>query len=159
MADATTSNNLPVTFQVHNKMITCLLKAPLSFHAVNPVGRVMNRFSQDLDNLDEHLPFYVFKACCYSAPALATILLAAITNPFIIIPVSIAIPMFFFFSKIYFAAATDLKRLKSITGSTIYSHLSNTMEGLTDIRVYGRQNDFSDQFFRCGLCLQLHTSC
>ena len=139
-------------------MVTCLLKAPLSFHAVNPVGRVINRFSQDLNNLDELLPFYLFMTCIYAAPAVATILLAAITSPFLIIPVFIAIPVFFFFSKIYFTSATDVKRLMSIAGSPIYSHLSNTMEGLTDIRVYGRQKDFTNQIFRYTLCLCISTT-
>ena len=139
-------------------MVTCLLKAPLSFHAVNRVGRVINRFSQDLNNLDELLPFYVFMTCIYAAPAVATILLAAITSPFLIIPVFIAVPVFFFFSKIYFTSATDVKRLMSIAGSPIYSHLFNTMEGLTDIRVYGRQKDFTNQIFRYTLCLCIFTT-
>ena len=129
-------------------MVTCLLKAPLSFHAVNPVGRVLNRFSQDINNLDELLPFYFFMLLLYAAPAVATVLLAAITTPLLIIPILIALPAFYFFSKVYFTSATDIKRLMSIAGSPIYSHFSNTMEGLRNIRVYGRQKEFIDQVFR-----------
>ena len=129
-------------------MVTCLLKAPLSFHAVNPVGRVLNRFSQDINNLDELLPFYFFMLLLYAAPAVATVLLAAITTPLLIIPILIALPGFYFFSKVYFTSATDIKRLMSIAGSPIYSHFSNTMEGLRNIRVYGRQKEFIDQVFR-----------
>jgi ABC-type multidrug transport system fused ATPase/permease subunit len=135
-------------FQVHNKMVTCLLKAPLSFHAVNPIGRVINRFSQDMNNLDELLPFYIFMVCHYAAPAVATILLAAITTPLLIIPVLLALPIFYFFSKVYFTSATDIKRLMSVASSPIYSHFSNTLEGLRNIRVYGRQKDFTNQVFR-----------
>ena len=135
-------------FQVHNKMVTRLLKAPLSFHAVNPVGRVINRFSQDMNNLDELLPFYIFMVCHYAAPAVATILLAAITTPLLIIPVLLALPIFYFFSKVYFTSATDIKRLMSVASSPIYSHFSNTLEGLRNIRVYGRQKDFTNQVFR-----------
>ena len=129
-------------------MITYLLKAPLSFHAVNPLGQVINRFSQDMNNLDELLPFYFFVVCLYVAPAIATVILAALTTLFLIIPVLIALPVFYFLSKVYFTSATDIKRLMSIAGSPIYSHFSNTIEGLRNIRVNGRQFEFTDQVFR-----------
>ena len=129
-------------------MITCLLKAPLSFHAVNPVGQVINRFSQDMNNLDELLPFYFFIVCLYAAPAIATVILAALTTPFLIIPVLVTLPVFYFLSKVFFTSSTDIKRLMSIAGSPIYSHFSNTIEGLRIIRVYGRQSEFTDQVFR-----------
>ena len=135
-------------FQVHNKMVRCLLKAPLSFHAVNPVGRILNRFSQDINNLDDLLPFYMFMVCNYAGPTIATVLLAIITTPLLIIPVFIAMPIYYFFAKVYFTSGTDIKRLMSIAGSPIYSHFSNTMEGLRTIRAYGRQNKFTDEAFR-----------
>ncbi|XP_028391901.1 multidrug resistance-associated protein 4-like [Dendronephthya gigantea] len=136
------------SYKVHNKMVKCLLSAPLSFHAVNPVGRILNRFSQDINNLDDLLPFYIFMVCTYAGPTIATLLLAIITTPLLIIPVLIAMPLFYFFSKVYFTSGTDIKRLMSIAGSPIYSHFSNTMEGLRTIRVYGRQKEFTDEAFR-----------
>ena len=129
-------------------MITCLMSAPLSFHAVNPVGRILNRFSQDINNLDELLPFYFFVFCHYAAPAMATVLLAVITTPLLLIPLLIALPAFYFISRVYFMSGTDIKRLMSMAGGPLYSHFSNTMEGLRSIRVYGRQNDYTDGVFR-----------
>ncbi|XP_028408178.1 multidrug resistance-associated protein 4-like isoform X2 [Dendronephthya gigantea] len=135
-------------YKVHNKMVTCLLKAPVSFHAINPVGRILNRFSQDINSLDDLLPFYIFLVCIYAGPTIATVLLAIITTPLLIIPVLLALPVFYYFSKVYFTSGTDIKRLMSIAGSPIYSHFSNTMEGLKTIRVYGSQKRFTDEAFR-----------
>ena len=77
-----------------------------------------------------------------------TVLLAIITTPLLIIPVLLAMPVFYYFSKVYFTSGTDIKRLMSIAGSPIYSHFSNTMEGLKTIRVYGSEKKFTDEAFR-----------
>ena len=129
-------------------MVECLFKAPLSFYAVNPVGRVINRFSQDMNSLEELLPFFIFVLLHYAAPAIATIVLAVITTPLLLVPIFLALPVFYFFSKIFFTSATDIKRLMSIGGGPIYSHFSNTMAGLRSIRVYGKQRVFTEQIFR-----------
>ena len=141
-------DKLSVVFQIHNKMVSCLFKAPLSFHAINPVGRIINRFSQDINNIDELLPFQMLMSCLYMVPGVATIVLAAIANSLLIIPIVMAMPIFCFLSKVFFTSATDIRRLMSIAGSPIYSHFSNTKEGLRTIRVYGRQKEFTDQAFR-----------
>ena len=129
-------------------MVSCLLRAPLSFHAVNPVGRILNRFSQDIDNIDELLPFFIFRFSLNVTPGIATVILAAMMNFLLIIPIVIALPIFYFFAKVFFTSATDIRRLMSVAGSPIYSHFSNTKEGLRSIRVYGREKEFIDQVFR-----------
>ena len=129
-------------------MVSCLLRAPLSFHAVNPVGRILNRFSQDIDNIDELLPFFIFRFSLNVTPGIATVILAAMMNFLTIIPIVIALPIFYFFAKVFFTSATDIRRLMSVAGSPIYSHFSNTKEGLRSIRVYGREKEFIDQVFR-----------
>lgn len=44
---------------LHNKMLHGILRAPLYFFDVTPQGRVLARFSKDLDELDTSLPFIV----------------------------------------------------------------------------------------------------
>ena len=129
-------------------MIKCLLKAPLSFYARNPVGRIINRLSQDMNVLDELLPIYVYKSIIIISPAIATIALACITTPWLIFSVLIFMLVFYFVVSIYITTSTDIKRLMLMAASPIYSHFSNTMEGLKTIRVHGRQKEFTEQVFR-----------
>lgn len=44
---------------MHLEMLRGIMKAPLVFFDVTPIGRVLARFSKDLDVLDTSLPFYV----------------------------------------------------------------------------------------------------
>lgn len=41
---------------LHAKMFSCLLKAPMRFFDTNPSGRILNRFSKDTGAMDETLP-------------------------------------------------------------------------------------------------------
>ena len=129
-------------------MVACLLKAPLSFYANNPVGRIINRFSQDINTVEELLPYNAFILFNYILPVLATMILASITNPWLIIPFLLSLPLFYYIGYIYFNCSTDIKRLWLISSGPMYSHFSNTMRGLRTIRAHGRQKDFRERVFR-----------
>ena len=129
-------------------MVTCLMKAPLSFYATNPIGRVINRLSQDINALDELLPFSAYQTCVYITPIIATILLASITNPWLILAFLLSSPLYYFIASIFFTSGTDIKRLTLISAGPVYSHFSNTMDGLKTIKIYGMQKEYTEQVFR-----------
>ena len=138
-------------------MVTCVIKASLSFHASHPVGQLLNRFSQDINSLDEVLPFNIFISSIAMAPVMATIILAIITNLMLSIPILISIPVYYFISKVYLTSSSDIKRLMSVAGSPVYSHFSDTVNGIRNIRVYGRQKEFTDKVFRYSFKYQRNT--
>ena len=129
-------------------MVTCLMKAPLSFYARNPVGRILNRLSQDINILDEFLPFSAYVTFTYMSPVVATILLASITNPWLILSFLLSMPLFYFVASVYINSSTDIKRLMLMVAGPVYSHFSNTMEGLKTIRIHSRQKEYTEEVFR-----------
>ena len=133
---------------IHKKMVACLIRAPLSFYATNPVGRIINRFSQDINNLDEFLPLNLTLFCHIVSPTIASLLLASIVSTFLLPLVLVILLVFFLITKFYLSSVLDLKRLTSIAGGPLYSHFSNTMEGVRTIRVYNRQEDFTTEVYK-----------
>ena len=129
-------------------MVACLMKAPLLFYARNPVGRIINRFSQDMNILDELLPYYVYLTCYYISTVLGATLLAFVTNLLLIIPFVLFLPVFYLIGNIYLTSSTDIKRLMLMTADPMFSHFSTTIEGLRTVRVHGRQRNFTKQLFR-----------
>ena len=44
----------------HKNMISSVIQAKIRFFDLNPIGRIMNRFSKDIGNLDDVLPVTMF---------------------------------------------------------------------------------------------------
>ena len=55
---------LNASVAVHRQLFAAIMRAPMRFFELNSVGRVLNRFSNDLGTMDEYLPelFYILIA-------------------------------------------------------------------------------------------------
>lgn len=133
---------------LHDKMVTRALQAPVAFFDTNPTGRILNRFSKDMGCVDELLPktflltiqmvLFLFTAAVL--PSFTSVWLCLISLPvFIVFP---------YLTWYYLKTSRELKRLESICRSPVFSHFSETMTGLDTIRTRKRERDFIDQFYR-----------
>ena len=106
-----------------------LLHAPMSFFDTTPTGRILNRFTKDLDLIDFMMPItfrgfimmlgqivMVFVVIAYSTP-----LFLAVLGPVIVIFIIILI--------IYLPTSRQLRRLESVTRSPVFSHVAETIQG------------------------------
>ena len=134
--------------RLHDKMIVAILQAPVLFFDSNPVGRILNRFSKDVGCLDELLPKTFLDSIQHLLLVFASIIVQTVTNPwllFLVIPLIVLVANI---SKYYLKTSRELKRLESICRSPVFSHISETLNGLDTIRTRGRKRDFMDQFYR-----------
>ena len=133
---------------LHDKMVLAILQSPVLFFDSNPVGRILNRFSKDVGCLDELLPKTFLVSIQLVLLVFASIIVPTVTNPwllFFVVPLTVLV---LYISKYYLKTSRELKRLESICRSPVYSHFSETLNGLDTIRTRGRQRDFVDQFYR-----------
>ncbi|XP_022794841.1 multidrug resistance-associated protein 4-like [Stylophora pistillata] len=134
--------------RLHDKMVVAILQAPVLFFDSNPVGRILNRFSNDIGCVDELLPKTFLWAIQVLLLISFQILVIVATNfwlVFIVVPISMLV---FFLSNYYLKTARELKRLESISRSPVFAHFSETLVGLDTIRTRGRQTDFVDALYR-----------
>jgi len=134
--------------RLHDKMVLAILQAPVHFFDSNPVGRILNRFSKDVGCLDELLPKTFLVSIQRVLLVFASIIIPTVTNPWLLFLVVPLIVLVLYISKYYLKTSRGLKRLESICRSPVFSHFSETLNGLDTIRTRGRQRDFVDQLYR-----------
>jgi len=127
---------------LHGRIFHKVLCAPMFFFDSTPVGRILNRFSKDQDQIDDLLPEFIQQTIQYTLVVLAVIITIII---FIPIFATALVPLVLLYAVIhYFYRPTQrcLKRLDGISRSPIYSHVSATIQGLDSIRAYKVQPEF-----------------
>ena len=134
--------------RLHDKMVSSILHAPVLFFDINPAGRILNRFSQDVGCMDEEFPVkFLFLIQMYLL-LFFSVLVPAVVNVWILLLVIPFVSIFVYLTIYYLRTSRELKRLESISRSPVFSHFSETMTGLDTIRTQKMENEFIDQFYR-----------
>ncbi|UJR34945.1 hypothetical protein I4U23_027723 [Adineta vaga] len=122
---------------LHNNRMFCqFIRFPISFFDMNPIGRIMNRFTNDITILDDYLPISLFDLLQYLFKAIGIVLLIGWVNPWSFIPASIAVGNMIYIRHRYARCLRDVKRIEGISRSPFGSYLTSTIEGLKVIRSY-----------------------
>ncbi|XP_066143996.1 ATP-binding cassette sub-family C member 4-like isoform X1 [Euwallacea fornicatus] len=134
------------SIRLHNNMFYKIVYATMRFFNVNPSGRILNRFSKDMNQVDEYLPMTLLDTLQISLNVFFIATVVAAVNTWMLLPTVIMLTIFYFLRVIFLATSRDIKRLESITRSPIYSHLTATLQGLTTIRAFGAQEILKEEF-------------
>ncbi|PAA57130.1 hypothetical protein BOX15_Mlig029003g1 [Macrostomum lignano] len=147
--------------QLHSKMLSNILKAPMSFFDTTPVGRIVNRFSRDIETIDSLLPQMFRSWISTFFNVVSTVIVISYSTPLfmtVIVPLGL---LYFFIQRFFICTSRQLKRLESTTRSPIYTHFSETVTGTQTIRAYAvvdafvtesqRRVDFNQIFYFAGI--------
>ncbi|KAM7349634.1 ATP-binding cassette sub-family C member 4-like isoform 2-T2 [Cochliomyia hominivorax] len=119
---------------LHDRMFGCILKATMRFFDTNPSGRILNRFSKDMGNIDDSLPRFMSEFTHLAFVMLGVLVVICIVNPILLIAVGLVAIVDFVIIKLYLRSSQDLKRLEGTRRSPVFSHVSATKSGLATIR-------------------------
>ncbi|KAL1426473.1 hypothetical protein MTO96_018304 [Rhipicephalus appendiculatus] len=131
---------------LHNRMFSCIIRAPIRFFDTNPIGRIQNRFAKDLGTIDDLLPPTGLDITFIFLNLVGVLVVVAVISPWIIIPTLILFVLFFYLRRFYMRTARDVKRLEGVTRSPVFSHLSTSLYGLSTIRAFNAQRTFERMF-------------
>ncbi|RDD46569.1 Multidrug resistance-associated protein 9 [Trichoplax sp. H2] len=115
-----------------------ILSAPMSFFDTTPSGKIINRFSRDLDEVDTQLVFYADRAISLVLLTVATLTIVSISYPWILLAV---FPMIFVtgaLAYIFNKTNRELKRLDNASRAPVMTHLTATVEGLTTVHAFNK---------------------
>uniref|UniRef100_A0A665WHL2 Multidrug resistance-associated protein 4 n=1 Tax=Echeneis naucrates TaxID=173247 RepID=A0A665WHL2_ECHNA len=131
---------------LHDRMFDAILRTPVRFFDINPIGRVLNRFSKDIGQLDSNLPWTFVDFIQLFLQVVGVIAVSASVIPWILIPVVPLLLFFLYLRRYFLQTSRDVKRLESTTRSPVFSHLSSSLQGLWTIRAFGAEERFQKAF-------------
>ncbi|KAI1416998.1 abc transporter [Hypoxylon sp. FL1857] len=119
---------------MHERLVTAILQAPISWYDNTPVGRIINRFGVDIQSMDSVLVDWL-RMTLDNAIRLA-LRLASIASimPIFALPAGIFCLIGFATGEVYARAQISVKRLCAVKISPVFSHFSDTAGGLAVIR-------------------------
>ncbi|KAJ3214883.1 Multidrug resistance-associated protein 1 [Dinochytrium kinnereticum] len=126
--------------RLHNRSLSKVFRAPTEYF-----GRILNRFSKDVDTLDSLVPESARMVTYTLSLILGTVCLICAVFPYfiaVLIPTGVA----YYFVQSFFRNTTrELKRLDSVMRSPLFAHFASGLSGLATIRAYGVQKKFTDK--------------
>ncbi|XP_028320649.1 multidrug resistance-associated protein 4-like isoform X2 [Gouania willdenowi] len=131
---------------LHDHMFSTVVQTPIRFYDLNPVGRILNRFSKDISHMDSTLPLTFMDFYQLFLQNVGVVAVASWVLPLILVPVVPLLIFFLYLRRFYLCTSRHIKRLESTTRSPVFSHLSASLQGLWTIRAFRAQQRLQRTF-------------
>ncbi|KAH8412794.1 hypothetical protein KR009_005755, partial [Drosophila setifemur] len=119
---------------MHEQLLKKVMFAKFNFFDITSVGRILNRFSSDTNTVDDSLPFILNILLAQLAGLIGALCVSLYAMPWLGLVVIPMVPIYLNLQKRYRHASRDIKRLSSNAMSPLYTHFTETLQGLTTIR-------------------------
>ncbi|KAF9967324.1 hypothetical protein BGZ70_009949 [Mortierella alpina] len=127
---------------IHERLLTTVLRLPMSFFDTTPIGRIVNRFSSDCFSIDEHLPWKFLDLIFLVVSVSITLVMISVTTPVFVALIPLLAVVYYFIQDYYLWATRSLKRINSTSLSPLYQHFDETLNGVATIRAMAVQPQF-----------------
>ena len=127
----------------HKRLLVSVLRCPLRFFESTPMGRIVNRFTKDIEATESSIPSSIKSLVECLLSMTSTFVIIASSTPWFLaalVPIAIA---YIGVQRYFIPSNRQLKRLQSASRSPIFSHFSETQSGVTTIRAYRSQEAFT----------------
>ncbi|KAM6504236.1 ABC transporter [Amanita muscaria] len=130
--------------RLHKETVERVMHSPMSFFETTPLGRIMNRFSKDVDTIDNRLGDALRMLGVTVSAIIGAVILIAILLPWFLIGVAVIMSMYAFVAIFYRSSAREVM-VNALLRSSLYSHFSESLTGLSTIRAYGEIERFQKE--------------
>jgi len=119
-----------------------VLRAPMSFFDTTPLGRITNRFSRDVDTMDNTLTD-AMRMYFFSVSAIISVFILIIVFFYYFAIALVPLFLLFLFATSYYrASAREIKRFEAVLRSSVFAKFSEGLSGVASIRAYGLKDRF-----------------
>ncbi|CAO1638019.1 unnamed protein product [Parajaminaea phylloscopi] len=133
---------------LYDRMTKAILRARPQFFDRTPVGRIMNRFSKDLETVDQEMaPTFLFLIDVFLQGVVILVVSSYTLPPMLGFSVVVVI-IYGLIGAVYIVSSRDLKRIESVQRSPIFTLVGEVLGGAVAIRAYGDAARFTRHCLR-----------
>ena len=126
--------SLRASHRLHEAALLRLLHAPVLFFDANPLGRILNRFSSDVEFCDSLLPTTTLDVLISSLLVISSLSYCLVVAPWIAAVLLPITPYFMWLRKVSLASSREIKRLDGLSRSPIFGAFAESLSGVATIR-------------------------
>ncbi|KAF9933833.1 Canalicular multispecific organic anion transporter 2 [Linnemannia zychae] len=119
---------------LYDRLLTRVLRYPMSIFDTTPMGRIINRFSSDVAAIDSTLPEQLPGLLGFAASAIGIICVIGYSTPLFLTVVPFLLLTFLIVQNYYIKTSGAIKRVISVLKSPLYQHFSESLVGVSIIR-------------------------
>ncbi|XP_035986072.1 multidrug resistance-associated protein 5 [Fundulus heteroclitus] len=137
---------LRASSKLHDQLFHKILRCPMKFFDTTPTGRILNRFSKDMDEVDTRLPFQAEMFIQNVILVFFCLGVISCVFPWFLVAVGPLVLVFAALHSVSKVFIRELKRLDNMTMSPFMSHITSSIQGLTTLQAYDRGQDFLQRY-------------
>lgn len=120
----------------HDQMAHSVLRSPMQFFDTTPIGRILNRFSDDISVLDQQILWLFISAVASIMETLVRFMIVIINLPFMFVVIVVLFTLYKYFRDRFISTSRELKRLQLKLRSPVFAHLQELVNGVETLRAY-----------------------
>ncbi|RPB16599.1 hypothetical protein P167DRAFT_500063 [Morchella conica CCBAS932] len=128
--------------RIHEKVVKSVLYSPIRFFDTTPLGRIINRMSNDVKSVDSSLGAYLQQVFHQALECAFRLVVMSGLIPAFFIPTIAVSVVGIICGNLYVRAQLGVKRIVSVRESPLFSHFGDTISGIVTIRGFGVQDRF-----------------
>ncbi|KAL1420372.1 hypothetical protein MTO96_024205 [Rhipicephalus appendiculatus] len=133
---------------IHNEMLEHVLRSPVSFFDASPRGRILNRFSADMDFVDSRSFLSAKQAVQNTLITLAKVAVIGTQSPVVLGVTAVVIALAAYGMNLAVKASHCARFFESVATSRLLQHVTETVDALSSVRTYGVADRFRSHFCR-----------
>lgn len=127
---------------LHNSMLASTIRAPLLFFETTPLGTIMNRFTGDVDKIDNSLPDALYSFSRSFTNIVVSFAIMIVGAPFVLIVLVPLLLLYNSYRTLYFPGSRQLQRMGAASRSPILSHIEESIKGVHTIKSFDQIDQF-----------------
>ncbi|XP_038219795.1 probable multidrug resistance-associated protein lethal(2)03659 [Zerene cesonia] len=137
---------LRASVKLHEAMFKGVSNAPMWFFNYNPSGRILNRFSNDMSQVDTMLPWTLSECLSFFLEVISVLFVVSLVNWWLVVPTLVVGLLLWVLRSLFLTTSRELKRVQAISVSLTLNHATSTVSGLTTIRSTSAQHTLVREF-------------